>query len=128
MSGVRKEEGERFFGILQPFDVRQKPACFDGKDELRWNLGSPILECDFTRKPVKAVVDFDCVEVSGEELKPIDGFHILRVKLAVPPVSIVPAARSDISLHHCFEYIRLQLAWQVLPVIEQGRVERGEKT
>ena len=31
---VRKEEGEWLFRILQLFDVRQKAACFDGKDEL----------------------------------------------------------------------------------------------
>src|SRR5689334_427091 len=124
--GSRKKEIQRFFRVFEPFDVGQKPAGFDGKQELWWNLGSPVLERDFTRQTVKAVIDFDGVEVPGEEPKPLAGLHIFRVKLAIPPVFIVPAARSDINLCHCFEYIRLQLEWQVLHSNDKDVTERGE--
>jgi hypothetical protein len=93
--------------------MRQKSTGFDCENKSWWNLGTPVLERHFTRQAIEAVVEFDRVELPGEKNQPVRKPQICRVKLAIPPVSAVPAACSDVCLSHP-KYLIMQLAWQVL--------------
>ncbi len=48
--------------------MSKKTAGFDGEDEVRRNLDTPVLECSFAWQPVEAVVEFHCVKVPDEIL------------------------------------------------------------
>ena len=93
--GTREKHVQRLFRIFQAFDMSQEPACFDRKNELGWNLDAPVLECGFSWEPVKTVVDFDGAKIPGKKLQPVPRLEIARIKLIIPPVFVVPAARTD---------------------------------
>ncbi len=72
----------------------------DGEDEVRRNLDTPVLERNFARQPVEAVVEFHRIEVSYEILQPVRGFEVFRIELIIPPMLVVSAAGADECMNH----------------------------
>ena len=75
-------------------------AGFNGEDKAMWNLSAPALEYGFARKPVEAVVDSNGIKVPEEVLQPLWRLHIFRIKNAMRPMLVVPAAGSNVRLSH----------------------------
>src|SRR5262245_50442128 len=69
-------KAERDAILFQQFENRRNEPrripdlCFDGKCKSCWNALAPVRKGFPLRQPIKAIVDFDGVEVFGKVLKP----------------------------------------------------------
>jgi hypothetical protein len=89
-----KKGGQSGLWIEQSFPVRNKTAGFDGKAEVAGSDGTPILDCRLGRQPIKAVVDFDSIEVLGVPVEVFRGGESRRVE-TILPVPIMPTRGPD---------------------------------
>jgi hypothetical protein len=90
-----KKKGERFPAVLQPFDVCDEPASFDGKIEILGCPFIPTLEDLFLGEAIKGDIQLDCVKMFSIEFEPLSLGKIGGIKDPIPPMGVIIAAGTN---------------------------------
>lgn len=92
--GPLKEEADGGLGVLQPLDVGDEAAGFDGEDEAQGRALPPSLEGRSRGEAVEGVVQLNRLKMPAVVPKPLGGSKALRVE-DPPPMGVAEAARSN---------------------------------
>jgi hypothetical protein len=90
-----KKKGKRLSTILQPSDVSNKSASFDGKKKMLRCSFIPAFKDLFSRETIKRYIQFYGVKKLGVVFEPFFLGKIRGIEDSVPPMGIVIAACSD---------------------------------
>lgn len=97
--------GQGCFSITQPLHVSEEAAGFYCETEVSRSFPTPIFDGGLGGQPVKAVVDFDCVEVFDVPGQILSGGQFLRVETTAPML-VTPSGGADPDLG-CYMFPRL---------------------
>jgi hypothetical protein len=90
-----KKKGEGFPTILQPFDVCDESAPFNGKIEILGGPFMPTLKDLFLRQAVKRDIQLDSVKMFSIKFEPLSLGEIGGIKDPIPPMGVIIAAGTD---------------------------------